>query len=121
MLVDAGAGRSDANSQWIGCLFQFTPHVQHAITAGTFDELLIQNRQWKKSVGDAQFLSMLSRSELLSADALEFQFNYRLPEISRPLTLQGNEVVLQPMQPDNPGTVKLLVTPSDASVQIRLS
>lgn len=121
VLVDAGAGRSDANSQWIGCLFQFTPHVQHAITAGTFDELLIQNRQWKKSVGDAQFLSMLSRSELLSADALEFQFNYRLPEISRPLTLQGNEVVLQPMQPDNPGTVKLLVTPSDASVQIRLS
>ena len=121
VLVDAANGRSAENSDWVACAFQFTPHIQHRVEVDTFAELTGVNRQWKKTVGDAQFLSMLSRAEMLSSDALEFQFNYRLPEVSAPLDLQGDNVYMTPVQPDNPGTVKLLITPTDDSTQLRLS
>ena len=121
VLVDAAGGRGEHNNHWVGCAFQFTPHVQHPVDVETIAELLSVNRNWKKSVGEAQFISMLARAEMLSPDALEFQFNYRLPEVSRPLNIQGEEVFMVPVQPDNPGTVKLLVTPTDTDTHLRLS
>ncbi|RLT97982.1 non-ribosomal peptide synthetase [Ketobacter sp.] len=121
VLVDAAGGRDATTEHWLGCAFQFVPHIQHRPEADGVLDLLQQNRAWKKSVGDAQFVSMLARSTLVSKEALEFQYNYRLPEISGPVDLLGEPAILCPVQPDNAGTVKLLVTPAATSVQLRLS
>ena len=121
VLVDAAGGREASSRDWVGCAFQFTPYVQHKTQAAGVIELLQQNRAWKKTVGDAQYLSMLARSSLLSRDALEFQFNYRLPDITQSVPWLGQQTVIHPVQPDNAGTVKLLVTPDASSIDLRLS
>ena len=121
VLVDAASGRQNESEQWVGCAFQFAPHIQHRIQATTFGELLQENRNWKKTVGDAQYLSMLTRSSFLSRDALEFQFNYRVQQIRQGITLLGEQTAINPVQPDNAGTVKLLVTPGESAVDLRLS
>ena len=121
VLVDAVAGRDDNSKHWVGCAFQFTPHIQHKTEASGFEQLLQQNRAWKKTVGDAQYLSMLTRGSLLSRDALEFQFNYRVPEVTQPVSWLDQEAFINPVQPDNTGTVKLLVTPGASSIELRLS
>jgi len=123
VLVDAASGRNENSESLIGCAFQFVPHVQHGSVAklDTVHAALQANRAWKKSVGDAQYISMLQRNAFLTSDALEFQFNYRLDEVKQPIELAGKEVVIEPLQPDNAGTVKLLVTPDEAGLTLRLS
>jgi len=128
VLIDAFAGRDSSTEvhqldQSAGCFFQFLPHIQHAVSDDEmlFTDLLESNRQWKKSVGKHQFISMMARRRFYDGNALEFQFNYRLPKVTAPIEFQGHSVSLKPIQPDNEGVVKLLVTSNDLSMALRLS
>lgn len=123
VVIDAVSGRESSDSNWSGCAFGFVPFVQtaSATAQNSFKALLQANRQWKKSVGDNQYLSMYARRKFVDANALEFQFNYRMPLVGQTLKQGGYEFVINLIQPDNAGTVKLLVTTRADSVQLRLS
>ncbi|MFZ5602083.1 MAG: condensation domain-containing protein, partial [Pseudomonadota bacterium] len=127
VLIDAMAGRDSATGDGdlenaVGCFFQFLPSVQQTgIGIDSIGDLLQANRQWRKRMGDACFLSMLERRQFLNPNALEFQFNYRLPAVTDAFEYQGATLYIEPVQPDNAGTVKLLVTPRNESLHLRLS
>ncbi|HEX4940642.1 MAG TPA: amino acid adenylation domain-containing protein, partial [Candidatus Kapabacteria bacterium] len=127
VLIDAMAGRDSATGDGdlenaVGCFFQFLPSVQQTGPGiDSIGDLLQANRQWRKRMGDACFLSMLERRQFLNPNALEFQFNYRLPAVTDAFEYQGASLHIEPVQPDNAGTVKLLVTPRNESLHLRLS
>lgn len=123
VLVDAISGRDNQTQDWIGCCFQFTPFIQHKdqLDCASIDEVFTLNRSWKKTLGNAQYLSMLARRQFVASDELEFQFNYRMPLVSQPLSLDGQGFHMIPIQPDNAGIVKLLVTPGTSTLELRLS
>lgn len=122
VLIDAMAGRGGALDDAIGCFFQFVPFVQQTGTGvNTFSELLQANRLWRKNMGDACYLSMLERRQFLNPNALEFQFNFRLSSVTDSFEFDGHSLRTMAMQPDNAGTVKLLVTPQDDRLQVRFS
>lgn len=123
VLIDAVAGRATEDDLWAGCAFQFVPFLQTKLTdvEDSFSRLVQCNRQWKKSIGDRQYLSMYKRKGILDSNALEFQFNYRLPAVGKTLKLFDNQFRIHLIQPDNAGTVKLLITTKDDGIAIRLS
>lgn len=122
-LVEALSGRTIEQFDEIACLFQFVPSTLPALShcADTpVSALLAQVRDDKKKMGDAMYLSMLARQRYLSRDALEFQFNYRLPEVGKTFEWQGKPLRMLPQQPVVPGIVKLLITPADDTVNLQL-
>ncbi|HVL00464.1 MAG TPA: amino acid adenylation domain-containing protein, partial [Dongiaceae bacterium] len=122
VLIDAIAGRDESLKYAVGCFFQFMPSVQQTgPDVTTFSELLQANRQWRKGMDEASYLSMLARRRFLNPNALEFQFNFRLPSVTNSFEYEGHMMHVLPIQPDNAGTVKLLVTPHDDSLDVRFS
>ena len=122
VLIDAIAGRGGSLDDALGCFFQFVPFVQQTgPEINTFSELLQANRMWRKQMGDACYLSMLARKQFLNPDALEFQFNFRLPKVTDSFHYDDYLMSVLAIQPDNAGTVKLLVTPHDELLDVRFS
>lgn len=123
-LIDALSGRNQTQYTDVGCYFQFTPVVLPALNQcadWSLESLLQKMREDRKALGDTMHVSMFARHDLLSRDALEFQFNYRLPDIAKPMQWQGSEVVLLPIQPTVSGVVKLIVTQHEAGTLLELS
>ncbi|MCG8671304.1 MAG: amino acid adenylation domain-containing protein [Pseudomonadales bacterium] len=124
VLTEAVSARKDTDANQLGCLFQFTvfPVKAALLTSDiTLGDLLAKHRAWKKSVGDNVYLSMLARKRFLNTNGLEFQFNYRLANAVGGLTVDGQAISYEPIQPVNPGTVKLLSTPTDNGLTVELA
>ena len=123
-LIEAVAGRSEADTGNAGCYFEFTPALftGEACDADTsIADLLNNHRAWRKQLHDNVHLSFSARSKVISPEGLEFQFNYRPPEASQGFEVENYRCYVQAIQPDNPGTVKLLISPQPEQVQLRLS
>ena len=127
VLINAVSGRNTTEDKWCGCAFQFVPYVQSNRELQSdslltlFSQTAANNRAWMKSIGQNQYLSLFARSQMLSRDGVEFQFNYRLPSATAPFTVANQQLQVISIQPDNAGTVKLLVTQGEADVNLRLS
>src|SRR5690606_25198749 len=122
VLIDAVAARNDVHLETNGCFFQFVPDVlQKVAPEQTIWDLVQANRLWRKSVGDACYISMMTRREYLNPNGIEFQFNARVGAIREAITIDGVDVPVYHSQPDNPGTVKLMVNPVDDGAVLRYS
>ncbi|OUS31221.1 hypothetical protein A9Q99_04280 [Gammaproteobacteria bacterium 45_16_T64] len=123
-LIEAVAARNENERESIGCYFQFTPALflgSDCDSTGSIVDLLNSHRAWRKQLNNNVHLSFSARGRLLSPEGLEFQFNFRTPEASQGFEVEGQRCYLQAIQPDNPGMVKLLVSPGEESVELRLS
>lgn len=122
-LIEALSGRGIEQLDEIACHFQFVPTTLPALSRCAdlnVSALLAQVRDEKKRMGDAMYISMLARQRFLSHEAIEFQFNYRLPEVGKRFEWQGHSLRMLPQQPVVPGIVKMLITPDDDCVQVQL-
>ncbi|MBV1921268.1 MAG: amino acid adenylation domain-containing protein, partial [Pseudomonadales bacterium] len=123
-LIEAVAARNTDERDSTGCYFQFAPSLflgEDCDKNGSIVELLNAHRAWRKQLNDNVHLSFSARGKVLSPEGLEFQFNYRPPEASQGFDAEGQLCFLKAIQPDNPGMVKLLISPEPNSVALRLS
>ncbi|PCJ45452.1 MAG: hypothetical protein COA99_04825, partial [Moraxellaceae bacterium] len=123
-LIEAVAARSEEEQNLTGCYFQFTPSLFLGADCGndkTITDVLNSHRSWRKQLHDKVNLSFSARARVLSADGLEFQFNYRPPEASKGFDVGECRCFLTSFQPDNPGVVKFLISPEADKVNLRLS
>ncbi|OUS05847.1 hypothetical protein A9Q81_03635 [Gammaproteobacteria bacterium 42_54_T18] len=123
-LIEAVAARNAEERDSTGCYFQFAPSLflgEDCDKNGSIVELLNAHRAWRKQLNDNVHLSFSARGKVLSPEGLEFQFNYRPPEASQGFDAEGQRCFLKAIQPDNPGMVKLLISPEPNTVALRLS
>ncbi len=123
-LIEAVAARNVEERDSTGCYFQFAPSLFLGTDCdedGSIVELLNTHRAWRKQLNDNVHLSFSARGKVLSPEGLEFQFNYRPPEASQGFDAEGQRCYLKAIQPDNPGMVKLLISPEPNNVALRLS
>ena len=123
-LIEAVSGRGKADAGNTGCYFEFTPALfRSADLQGEtpIARLLEAHRNWRKQLHDNVHLSFSGRSRVISPEGLEFQFNYRPPEASRGFRKENHLCFVTAIQPDNPGTVKLLINPGEEVFSLRLS
>ena len=123
-LIEAVAGRNENDLENAGCYFEFTPSLFKGADCESdmsVVSLLNEHRGWRKQLNDNVHLSFSARSKVLSREGPEFQFNYRPPEASQGFEVEGNRCYVSAVQPDNPGTVKLLISPEEDVITLRLS
>ncbi len=123
-LIEAVGGRGEADAGNTGCYFEFTPALFRGETCdadGAIADVLNEHRNWRKQLHDHIHLSFSGRSRLISREGLEFQFNYRPPEASKGFLKADHHCFTTAIQPDNPGTVKLLISPGEEVFTLRLS
>jgi amino acid adenylation domain-containing protein len=122
VLIDAVAARQDVTFESNGCFFQFVPDVlQKVEPQQTIWDLVQANRAWRKSIGDAIYLSMMARQQFLNPNGIEFQFNARVGAIQESVHIDGRDIDVYHAQPDNAGTVKLMVNPHQGGAILRYS